>query len=530
MTVAVLDRPRSPLAGRKRCGADKCRRLAPRDRPFCDDHAKSPLIGSTTPRIFTKPLVTGESGPCGCGCALTPETSRGFDAVEFAAELGIKLMPWQRWVLIHALETLPDGSYRFRKVLLLVSRQNGKTTILKVLSLWRMLRGTAKLVLGTSTMIETARESFELTVEMLEDSSLADRIFKIGRASTSTYLKIDNGTRYVIRAANRKGARTYSVDLGICDEVREHSTWAAIGAIDGALTATPDPQLWMMSNAGDSTSIVLDHFRSQAMTAIELAVTEATDTANGLALFEYSGEDDCDLDDRVQWTYANPALGYTITERTLIEKLGLPPAVFRTEHLCQSVPVDDPAIASAAWEACKDVTGTLANLRSRVALCIDVAPDDAHASLAAAALTEDGRIRLEIVAAWDTAREAAAGLSEHIVRVSPAVIGWFPSGPAAELKADMEALEAEKITGDDVFAACQGMAGLATGRKLLHPGDPLLDTHVANASKFHTGDRWRFARKGGVGHVDAAYAAAGAIHLARTLPPPEPKPAKMWVV
>jgi hypothetical protein len=45
----------------------------------------------------------------------------------------------------------------------------------------------------------------------------------------------------------------------------------------------------------------------------------------------------------------------------------------------------------------------------------------------------------------------------------------------------------------------------------------LLDAHIAVAEKSATGDAWRFTRKG-AGHCDAAYAAAGAAHLARLLP------------
>ncbi|MGZ0096757.1 hypothetical protein ACW5QP_17885, partial [Microbacterium arborescens] len=66
---------------------------------------------------------------------LTPQTSAGYAAVHFAtwlhlqlagtrfAELAPKLNPWQRWFLIHALELNPDGSYRFKTVLLWVARQ-----------------------------------------------------------------------------------------------------------------------------------------------------------------------------------------------------------------------------------------------------------------------------------------------------------------------------------------------------------------------------------------------------------------------
>jgi hypothetical protein len=46
---------------------------------------------------------------------------------------------------------------------------------------------------------------------------------------------------------------------------------------------------------------------------------------------------------------------------------------------------------------------------------------------------------------------------------------------------------------------------------------------VTGAGRLKRGDAWVFSRKG-EGHCDAAYAAAGAVHLARTLPAPVGKP------
>src|SRR5689334_19115868 len=84
------------------------------------------LKGSVTPRLWTRPLRP-----------LTPGTSYGFAVIDFARDvLGTPLDPWQQWVVIHAGELLEDGRPRFRTVLLLVARQQGKTTLLKVLSLF----------------------------------------------------------------------------------------------------------------------------------------------------------------------------------------------------------------------------------------------------------------------------------------------------------------------------------------------------------------------------------------------------------
>lgn len=79
----------------------------------------TPRYGITEPRVWTKPLVE-----------LTPETSRGFAVIKFAHDdLGVRLLPWQEWLPIHMLELDSFGLLRFRKALVIVGRQNGKTAI-----------------------------------------------------------------------------------------------------------------------------------------------------------------------------------------------------------------------------------------------------------------------------------------------------------------------------------------------------------------------------------------------------------------
>jgi len=136
---------------------------------------------------------------------------------------------------------------------------------------------------------------------------------------------------------------------------------------------------------------------------------------------------------------------------------------------------------------------------------------------------DDGKVRVEVLAAWPSAVQARRELPALLARIAPAAIGWFPSGPGAELGADLRALDALEIKGAEVTESCQEFAGLVTARQILHPSDPLLDAHVAGTSKLRSGDGWRFARKG-VGHVDAVYAAAGAVRVARTLPAPVKRP------
>ena len=154
----------------------------------------------------------------------------------------------------------------------------------------------------------------------------------------------------------------------------------------------------------------------------------------------------------------------------------------------------------------------------RICAAFDVAPDGQHATLAVAALLPDGRVRVEIAAAWPSTDAARAELSAMLDRIKPVALGWFPAGPAAALAPDLRARPGlTDLSGGKASEACQGLADLTRSLRIVHPADPLLDAHIKGASKLNSGDGWRFTRKSG--HVDAAYAAAGAVKLAQELPP-----------
>ena len=95
------------------------------------------LTGKTQPRLWTPPQRT-----------LTRRTSLGYDAAEFADAIGQPLLPWQRWLAVHGLELNRDGTPRFRVVLVLVGRQNGKTRAASVITLFKMYVTGARLVLA----------------------------------------------------------------------------------------------------------------------------------------------------------------------------------------------------------------------------------------------------------------------------------------------------------------------------------------------------------------------------------------------
>lgn len=470
--------------------------------------APKKLYGKTIPRLYTEPLRP-----------LNRRTSLGFECADFQEITGNPYLPWQRWLSIHALETVPGGDFRFRVVIVLVARQNGKSAGKRGVTLWRMYMRPGSRILGVAQDVSLAREQWSYCQDAIHASPDLDAEWgHVRNVNGDEKFWAGPGGVYAIKAANDKAGRGTSNDEVNIDELRTQRDWKAWSSLSKTTMARPNSQIWCMSNAGDDESVVLNQLREAALSGRDPTI----------GIFEWSGEDGCELDDVRAWQQANPAMGYLISEAAIRSALATdPPNVFRTEVLCQRVDQLDGAIDLAAWRACADPAGTMDGLRDRVVVCFDMAPDGQHATLAAAAQLDDGRARVEIVKAWKGTDAARMELPALLERIQPQVIAWYPTGPAAAFAPILRPtgrypgrIEYLELTGMKVAEACQGLADLAAGRRVVHNADPLLDAHIAGAQKLAAGDGWRFTRRG-EGHVDAAYAAAGAVYVALTMPQPQ---------
>lgn len=497
--------------------------------------------------------MEGPPGPCGCGCALSPDTSDGFDQVDYAATALVRpMLPWQRHALIHGGELLPDGRPRFRILLGIVARQNGKTEVPVVQAPFWLLVDRFRLVLGTSTKLEYAKDTWDKTRLLLKDSPQlldlmgAPRWYVRGNNLTDMWTADERG-HYRIAAANEEGGRSLTIDRGVADELRQHHDYSAWNAMEPAASHEWS-QIWAWSNAGDDKSVVLNDHRSAALEFIRWCeVTpdwrHRLDEAPGdyrLGLLEWSAPEDADPEDVDALLQANPRVGYgrnledlLLEARRAKRKGGEALTGFKTEKMCIRVPHLNPAIDPVRWREGR-VPGVLSTVRSRVVLCVDVALDGQHATAVAAALLPGGKVRVEAVAAWDSAFEMETALPDLMERIRPRALGWFPNGPAAAVAAKLAdrnkdgqprrpwpprgcTVEAIRF---EMPAVCMGFAKDVENGQILHSGDPLLDDQVTGAERLErAGGTWVFARQD-EGHVDAVYAMAGAVHLARTLPAP----------
>jgi hypothetical protein len=432
---------------------------------------------------------------------------------------------------------------RFRIVLLIVARQNGKTELPVLLSVYWQFRQRLALTVGTSTKLPYAKESWRKAVNLVKRTRQLDALHDPGRK----WYRLTNGEteswtypnaggqecRYVIAAANAEGGRSLSINRGVADELRMHRTYEAWEAFEPACSP-PDAQIWALSNAGDARSIVLNDLQDSARDFIATGVGDER-----LGLLEWSAPEDADPEDVDALLQANPRVGYGLDLDVLrkgaarAKRLGGQALTgYQTERMCIRVSVLNPALNPRGWQACCD-PGDLLEARSRVALCLHLTPDADHATLVAAAVLDDGRVRVETIAEWSGPRAAAnleAALPDWVSRVGPRVVGWFPSGPGAAVAARLADRRREGVRGwpprgvtvseirGEVTAVCMGLAKEVDAGQLAHSGQAMLDAQIDRAEKQWQGSAWTFKQSGG--SVDAVYAVAGAVHLARTMPRP----------
>lgn len=531
-------------------------------------------VGSEVPRIFTpplrelKPAVLDDDGE-----VLEPATSLGFAAIEFAEDIiGITLFPWQRWLLIHALELREDGSFRFRNVVVLIARQNGKSTLSQVLSLFFLFVVGARLVLGTAQDLDTAEEVWDGALELIDGNrELHGMCLPPRKVNGGKTIRLRSGERYKVKAASRRAGRGLSGDLILLDELREHTNWEAWGAITKTTMARANAQVWALSNAGDAASVVLRYLRKMAHKALgdpdgilaaedpnrlledELDADDlAVEADDSLGIFEWSAPPGCRTDDRDGWAQANPSLSHGIEERTISSAQHTDPEwIFRTEVLCQwSDGTLEGPFPAGTWDAGRDgpcrlpndcpgcgvvhafgYKGSSITDGSKVALCLDVSWDRSKAHIAAAGFRSDGLPHVEIIATRGGTDWVKGWFTDpaHPERLNYDVM-IQPTGPAGSLIDELVKAKVKVVEwkGEDIGQSCGRIYDLVQQGLLKHLPQPILDVAAATAVTKPLGDSWAWDRKKSPVDASPLVAATGAIWLISPRPEDGPPRIHEW--
>lgn len=484
--------------------------------------------GCTQPRVFTPPLP-GNCNPlradgCPCGCGLNPDSSWGFECIAFLENvLHWVLIPYQKWLYIHALEKdAARTGFRYRTLIILIARQNGKTQWLKGLGLWKLYLDGAEEVLITAQNLDLAEKTLAQVVADVKACKLTRREFRRYSQTNGKHRMIlspvpgsDKPRHWGTTPTTRKGGRSMSVDLAMLDELREHQNWQAWNAITPTTKARPRSLNVGASNAGDATSVVLRSMRNAATEKIQAKKTDDTQ----IGFFEWSIPDDVDFTDPEFWPMANPAMGYLPghTQRDMqgvLEEMQDNIAGFQTEYCCMWVDTLEPGILPAEdWKATTD-PASKRDPNSPVWASLDVNFERTKAYIGVAAERPDGRWHNEVISAargtdwvlpWFTDPKRLVEDEQGPITVDgkryrskfAGVVIQARGAPASGLieKLREAGVPVVELGGPDLTKSYGDYFDLLTQRRVRHRPSPALDEAAAIAQKKNLGDSWVMDRK-----------------------------------
>jgi phage terminase large subunit-like protein len=200
---------------------------------------------------------------------------------------------------------------------------------------------------------------------------------------------------------------------------------------------------------------------------------------------EFSADRGADPDDRKQWAKANPSYPRRTPPAAMLRmKKNLTAESFLREGLgiWDAVGSAGP-FDLASWAACRD---RLAKRVGPVSFAVEVAVDQASASIAVCGAVPDGRPRVALVATGRGDRWVV----KHCVDIGVTEVALDAHGPAGALIADFEAAGVTVVVAGtrDVAQACGLLQSMIQGKALVNIGDGPLDAAVKAARKRNLGD------------------------------------------
>ena len=441
----------------------------------------------------------------------TPRTDRrtyGPEVALIAEKLGLPLMPWQQQVVDVALEIDPEsGRLAYREVVVTVPRQAGKTTLLLAVMTWRALKWPAQRIAYTAQSGKDARLKWEDDqVPILERSPFGD-LFRVRKTNGSEAIRWNNGSLHTVISPTDTAGHGTQCDLGVVDEAFHLSDHRLEQGLKPAMVTRDQPQLWVISTAGTSSSSYLKSKVERGRDAVR------DEVSSGLAYFEWAAHPEAAPDDPATWWSCIPSLGHTVTEETIAgEQLSMEPAEFERAFLNRwTMQAFASKIPARSWEAC---TSDRSPDPESVTFAIDVSPDREFGSIVVCDGTTvelaDRRAGTEwlvarCIALWD--------------RYNPVAFVVDGAGPASTIVPDLEAAGVRvEVTNHRAYAsACGRFYDAIVNRKARHTDQVDLTTAVAGAATRKLGDAWAWSRSSSAVDISPLVAATLALWGATTL-------------
>ena len=462
------------------------------------DQAYSGLGGVQTPRIHSK---------------LNDLPSKGQDMIDFATELGINLMEWQRFVCIHGHKVRDDGRWAHSELGLIMARQQGKSTLMMLRILTGMFVWGEGLQLASAHRLTTSLETFRQIVGLIETHpKLEKEVKKIRWQHGAEEIELFGNRRFVVKAANNAARGLSKPETIHLDELREYKDEDAWSSMRYSMMAAKNPQVWIYSSAGDQHSVILNKLR-------ERALASAT-TNDPIGWFEWSAEPDAPIllpSGEMNWSafaQANPSLGITIHPDNLRAVINDPPDIVRTEVLAQWVDTINSAIDAQKWAMCQ-IDAIPLDPEQVTWLGLDLSPDRKFGALVAAQRLPGERFYIQLLHTWSNDYSlndlaVANDIAPYVRKYNTQTVAYSKrTSQAVASRLSSAGIQVTDMDGAIYAESCDRWLGAINSHRLQHSGQEELTQQTLSAAKLPFGDgSWIIGRRASRVAVCASVASA----------------------
>jgi hypothetical protein len=468
------------------------------------------------------------------------------EAVGLAASAGLHMDAWQQYVLRHSLGERADGSWSAFEVGLIVSRQNGKGSVLEARELAGLLLFGDRLILHTAHELKTAMEHKRRIESLfLNYDDLRKRVKRVVNSNGDEGIEFTNGSRLRFVARSRGSGRGFSGDLIVLDEAFA-LTAEQVGALMPTLSARPNPQIWY------TTSPPLDAVTGSQIFSVRRR--GESDRPGRLAWFDYGNPgqldmlrdkrcgarhvEDCaciNLDDPERWESANPAHPHRVSREFIEqERAAMDDVSFARERLGIWPPdlLDGfQVIPEKDWETAED---RASEISGPLVLCVAAHRDrESRATIAACGRRADGLYHVEVTSKGAILPGGQVGVTVdsrpgtgwviprllELRKHRPVTIMMDSFGATGSLIAAAKeaGLPITEMSTGDVAKAYgmfhDGVAGTdLAARNIRHLGQPELTNAVAGAIRRPLGDGFTWDRRSSTVDITPVLAVTGALY------------------
>jgi phage terminase large subunit-like protein len=363
---------------------------------------------------------------------------------------------------------------------------------------------------------DQARLLFETAKRMVRNHP------ELERRITPRYseLRVDGGFLRVI-ASDAPLAHGLTPSLVLVDELHAHRDGELYEAMRTSMLKRPGARMVTISTAGSDVDGALGRLRSRALGLPHVERTAPLTRAYGasLAMLEWSVSDEWDGVDLRPVLDANPASWISLAglaeQREAVQDIA-----FRRYHCNQWAASGQHWLPIGAWQACADPTAKILPAE-RIFVGVDVGGE--RSASAVVWVTEDLRVDCQVFHGNEAVIEVAAkvrGLAEDF-RIAECIFDPWRFGQAALELAERGIPVTEfPQSNARMGPASERLHAAIVERRLRHPDDPVLNSHVRQAVARDTPRGWRIDKLKSRDTIDAVVALAMAVEAAENKPAP----------